>query len=77
MAEHRGLSPEELRLKALTEPNENDQNAPEPPSADEPAPFVAGMAPRPPASPVASSDEDDINAPVSSRLNLGRVVAEA
>ena len=77
VAEHRGLSPEELRLKALTEPNENDQNAPEPPGADEPAPFVAGMAPRPPASPVASSDEDDISATVSSRLDLGRVVAEA
>ena len=76
MAEHRGLSPEELRLKALTQPNENDQNADEP-SAEEPAPFVAGMAPRPPASPVAPSDEDDIIAIVSSRLNLGRVVAEA
>ena len=59
MAEHRGLSPEELRLKALTEPNENDQNADEP-SADEQELFVAGMAPRPPASPVAPSDEDDI-----------------
>ena len=76
MAEHRGLSPEELRLKALTEPNENDQNADRnEPAAEEPAPFVAGMAPRPPASPVAPSDED-ISA-VGDRLDLGRVVAEA
>jgi len=79
MPEHRGLSPEELRLKALTEPNENDQNADEPaadePAAEEPAPFVAGMAPRPPASPVAPSGED-ISA-VGDRLDLGRVVAEA
>ena len=74
MPEHRGLSPEELRLEARVAPDENNhrQNAAGPAELAEPAPFVAGIEPKHPTSSFETIDKDSTAAP----LRLGRVVAE-